>query len=438
MPQVAKVWDCFNANSSSNHCLVILKAGHTVKDVNFTPFEYNSEDFVLASPEAKRDYMATLLKCSITPQQIHDILGVDLPDNADIDHNSRDVICTDRYGNPHILFITDLCDYIINTPTVVIHGGYDDAPSGSPFERQFPYYTGFVLKDGDYYINVNRNTGEKVVFTFRNDLDVSTFKPSFPYLADLKITNKCSKGCEYCYQASTSKGLDAPMTVVKDALDRLAQAGVFELAIGGGEPTEHGRFADIIEYARLKGFIVNYTTKNSKISDKLVKAINKYVSCAALSFDGENLEDLLRLSLKLNVLKHIQIIPALLDKHAIDLVLDFCRKERYTLTLLGYKYTGRGKNFSVDLSKEWENVEYIINSHNNVKLIGDTTLVSRYPELSKNTPKSHFHKHEGEFSLYIDACLKQYGVSSYHTETFTPYDDTTDFNAAFLAFDITI
>ena len=61
------------------------------------------------------------------------------------------------------------------------------------------------------------------------------FKPDFPESIDMKICNRCDRGCRMCHECSTPDGaladLNAPF------LDTLRP--YTELAIGGGNPLEH-------------------------------------------------------------------------------------------------------------------------------------------------------------------------------------------------------
>src|SRR5690606_26884329 len=49
-----------------------------------------------------------------------------------------------------------------------------------------------------------------------------------------------------------------------DVFDALSDWGVFELAIGGGEPTLHPDIHKILAYANARGIVPNITTRNKK------------------------------------------------------------------------------------------------------------------------------------------------------------------------------
>jgi len=78
----------------------------------------------------------------------------------------------------------------------------------------------------------------------------------WPELADISISNYCSKQCNFCYRNSGPSG---DFMSIKDygfVLDNLSDkkwGKVFQVALGGGEPTEHPDFIKILEITRKKG-----------------------------------------------------------------------------------------------------------------------------------------------------------------------------------------
>lgn len=106
----------------------------------------------------------------------------------------------------------------------------------------------------------NSDTGYKRRYSTNNSEEVYL---SSPELVDIKITDYCPYGCSYCYQNSTVDGVHADIKTLKDMVDTMANTAVFELAIGGGEPTLHPNFMEFIEYAYLgKNIVPNFTTRN--------------------------------------------------------------------------------------------------------------------------------------------------------------------------------
>lgn len=84
---------------------------------------------------------------------------------------------------------------------------------------------------------------------------------SAPETVHWAITYRCSKNCPECYamrfrQDGHELSLDASLKVV----DRLAGWGVFQLALGGGEPFEKDGLQEIASHAAASGLVVHITT----------------------------------------------------------------------------------------------------------------------------------------------------------------------------------
>jgi uncharacterized radical SAM superfamily Fe-S cluster-containing enzyme len=83
-----------------------------------------------------------------------------------------------------------------------------------------------------------------------------------PELLDVSITDYCATGCPFCYRGSTEAGQHASTSYLRRLAAACGEAGVFEVAIGGGEPTEHPDFVEILRAFRDAGVVPNFTTRN--------------------------------------------------------------------------------------------------------------------------------------------------------------------------------
>lgn len=85
---------------------------------------------------------------------------------------------------------------------------------------------------------------------------------SAPLEAHLQLTNRCSVGCAGCYTGASERG--APnewgLEAWCKALDELAEAGVFHVALGGGESAELPWLEELLVHARERGIIPSLTT----------------------------------------------------------------------------------------------------------------------------------------------------------------------------------
>jgi len=94
---------------------------------------------------------------------------------------------------------------------------------------------------------------------------------SAPTEVHLMTTNRCPAGCPGCYPASTPEADDAPTAELKTALDRLAEMGVFHVAMGGGESLLRSDLFELAEHARLLGIVPNLTTSGIGMTPELAQ-----------------------------------------------------------------------------------------------------------------------------------------------------------------------
>jgi len=108
----------------------------------------------------------------------------------------------------------------------------------------------------------------------------------YPEFYDIKITGYCEGQCPWCYMSSSAndnhydnaiekiKGYFGPMSINERP---------FQVAIGGGEPTAHPEFIDILETFKNLGIEPNYTTNGMWKGQKILDASKKFCGGVALS-----------------------------------------------------------------------------------------------------------------------------------------------------------
>lgn len=106
-------------------------------------------------------------------------------------------------------------------------------------------------KNGNYFVFINLESGTKVR---ANSLD--SLIPDTIESMDLKITNKCNRGCLMCHENSTPDGKHADL-FAPSFLDKLHP--YTELAIGGGNPLEHPDLEKFLELCKERKFIPSMT-----------------------------------------------------------------------------------------------------------------------------------------------------------------------------------
>jgi len=108
----------------------------------------------------------------------------------------------------------------------------------------------------------------------------------WPELADISISNRCSKGCAFCYRDSTPEGGLMTLDAYRYALESLTSpvwGPVFQVALGGGEPLEHPDFLQMLDMTREKGIIANFTTNGDLLDETWAQALKGRVGAVAVS-----------------------------------------------------------------------------------------------------------------------------------------------------------
>jgi len=117
--------------------------------------------------------------------------------------------------------------------------------------------------------------------------DNPMYGPFGPELLDISITSKCSPGtCKYCYQNAKKDGQDLSLNELGKLLRSLPPT-VNQIALGGGEPTMHEDFPEVLRLICSYGIVPNYTTNGYNLTDKIVEATAKYCGAVATSYHGD-------------------------------------------------------------------------------------------------------------------------------------------------------
>jgi radical SAM protein with 4Fe4S-binding SPASM domain len=139
-------------------------------------------------------------------------------------------------------------------------------------------------------------------FTARwgRSLEEDPVRAPWPELVDISISNRCAKGCDFCYRDSTPDGASmsaADYDFVLDCLTSPRWGTPFQVALGGGEPLEHPELVDILDITSRHGIIANLTTNGMLLNPTIVAALSGRVGAVALSAYGLRLLNLDKVSL---------------------------------------------------------------------------------------------------------------------------------------------
>jgi hypothetical protein len=475
-------------NSSSTHSIVPLAALGSAED-KYTPGEFGWDRFVLASADAKMRYLAAQLGGVLPPSRVTEVTGIE-PYVYDyyygpfgyVDHQS--VLGIPVVGEHADLFLRELVDYL-RRDDVVILGGNDNgnppAVAGRlplPWEGFSPLVFPGIREDGGrYWTMIDRVTGDKIRFSFdgqplrqeiryggwdedddpKESADFPPYEPreprigSFPELVDMKVTDYCPFSCEWCYMGSTREGKPAGTLNALEWLDALVDAGVMEIALGGGEPTLWGGLPAFLDRAKERSVNVNLTTKNLKwLEDDRNHGLRKMLRAIAVSVNNEKdlaalrgiIQDHLGRTGEACLYKigysgsssfpelTIQCVPAFLSRELLKDVIRTAHEFQVRVTFLGVKRTGRAAEEKRVDDLQWLEIlkEEEFASRWLARNIAIDTLMAASAEpvfREMGISPVFYGTEEGAFSFYVDAVTQQTGPSSYQPELLAPLTDSS-------------
>lgn len=456
-------------NSSSTHSVVVAR--EPVGEISARD-SYGWDCFRLVTRESKRDYMIAQLKASFRPgadrsslqtARFVSYLREFIDDEIELDDGFIDAIRSIDHQSvmelPKTLETADERAFwrsffaFMLSDDVVIVGGNDNMDDNPALDfaharTDIPLH-GSISKNArikrhsdTHWTIFSPERGNKIRIAF----DVSRAplaKGLDPELVDVKITDYCPFGCSFCYQSSTKNGRHADLGYLKDLFAQLARRGVFEVALGGGEPTMHPDFIEILRFAKSVGLNVNFTTFSKKwLKDEaVVAAVKNHVSGI-----GVSVHDLKGLETARLVKETVgggwpgidvaaqHVFGSLPEQETLDLVRA-CAASRgsgtypMSLLLLGWKSFGFATgDDGHDLARQsvYEAIGAIYDECYG-RLAIDTAMVERHGGLltALGTHPSLVTPGEGRFSAYVDAVARRIAASSYTNETL-PYDSVDD------------
>lgn len=450
--QLLNLRDGFAANSSSTHSFLFYKK--PVHDDVVDTFGWDF--FTAASKKAKQRYLAEVLyynlrsRCgkdiaTLTTETMTDVkrevLGKDdfswSGYNGYIDHQSAPCMPKDWEGKGiNLAFFNEYKNYVLQDH-LIICGGNDNTNEKHPLPGQhfslplfFDENSEIVArKDNTYHFWTlfDRTYGRKMRVRFGENMkgDVQVEKSEAPELVDIKITDFCSENCEFCYQASTVKGRHADHYKIRELLINLSEAGVFEIALGGGEPTHHPEFKQILQTANLEHLVVNFTTKslkwlqNDKQRNSWLPLIGSFAFSANTEAEVLPLIDIINTVAMHNKRPSIQCVMGVITQTEFVKLYKLCAEQRLHLIMLGFKNTGRGLKIQpLDDSWWFDEVSKLRDQGVYCKLGTDTAFIAQYKDLiAKNFPSWLYTEHEGRFSCYIDMVSGKMAPCSYSPKT---------------------
>ncbi|HYX21713.1 MAG TPA: radical SAM protein [Thermoanaerobaculia bacterium] len=442
----------FATNSSSTHSIIFLKPGQRPEDTAHGG-EFGWDFWTAASGASKRQYVALHLYDALRSQLSAEVaLAVtqswvkdfertpegDYSYNGGgpagyVDHQSAYILPQSWDGKGvDKAFFDEFMSFFMRDDVAIL-GGNDNTDESHPLDSG-----GFVLpleRDGraefvarkddkqNYWTLFDRGSGSKIRFSFEEPSSRrEVTKASAPELVDLKITDFCPYGCAFCYQGSTHAGKHGDAQAIAGAAYALGKMKVFEVAIGGGEPTMHPKFVEILETFRRQGIVPNFTTKNlawlrdASVWTKVCKLIGGFAYSVDKAEDVKKLAALLESNGIERSLASVQYVMGSSHLYALGEIVRACAAANLRLTLLGYKTTGRGSSFKPEKYDGWLDMIEKTRKDGVYVNIGIDTALAKESEGALDGAgicRRLYATREGAFSMYLDAVEMKVGPSSY-------------------------
>lgn len=202
-----------------------------------------------------------------------------------------------------------------------------------------------TYKNGNYDVALNLSDGTMIRWTEANEL-----RPEFPDSMDVKITNRCDKGCPWCHERSTGIGKHANWDSLEKFIVGLPR--YTQLALGGGNVLDYPWLTDLLHLCKENDLIssitinqthfmdaVNYTFLKKLVADKLIYGIG--VSLVEVTPDF-----IYRVKQFPNAVIHI--IGGIVTEEELTVLANNDLK----ILILGYKEFGRGIDYLNEQHKE--------------------------------------------------------------------------------------
>lgn len=432
-------------NSSSSHSIVLVPRGTKDRLVNKY---FGWQPFVAASPEAKRKYilaqvfeglgrvvkdreLRAILSSALCGARLED--AYQLVNEPRLDHQS--VLAIPEDGKSLKEWISELTEFLLR-PDVAVVGGNDSEPcdprSVVPGCRVCDLKVPFdgcgrlVLRrdpEFGFWVAYDPWSGNRI--RFRWSEDPVPDRGSIPELVEMKITDFCPRECSFCYQGSSEEGSHAQLDDVFQLLSSLKSLNVFEVVLGGGEPTLHPHFLDILEQASDTDLEVSFTTRDLDWMEKFGKEVNDLVNAIGISCSSGGdvvsaYENAVRHDLDLDKLV-IHLIPDLDGRKALG-ALDACFVLGLRPLLLGLKPVGRAEKLDPALPDGFFDK---IRGH---FVSVDTVFASRYrDELeAAQVRRDLYDVGDHPWGCYIDAVRREIGPNSYTPGRMLPLETLSE------------
>ena len=266
-----------------------------------------------------------------------------------------------------------------------------------------------TYENGDYTVMMF-NDGTKIRFNNK-----TTMRADFPESIDMKISNRCNKGCPMCHEQSVPDGELANLShPILSSLHPYT-----ELALGGGNVLEHPDLFPFLSRMKDKNVICNMTLHLDHFlgADSYIKHLQeeRYIHGVGISvnkvIERDTIDKIMAIP---NTVVHT--IAGIMPQEGYKSLYD----RNVKLLILGYKNYGRGAEYikhddgimnRIDILHD--NIMDMMNHFNLISFDNLALEQLRIKDLvDKDTWERYYMGDDGEATFYIDLVKEQFAKSS--------------------------
>lgn len=281
----------------------------------------------------------------------------------------------------------------------------------------------YTYKNGNYTVIIF-NDGTKIRQTMDDE-----FIPLFAENCDIKITNKCSQNCPFCYEGCTKTGKHGKLFEYRfiDSLHPYT-----ELALNGND-LDHPDLLKFLEFLKKKKVFANITVNQTQFINNfdLIKKLSndKLVYGIGVSLQKANNTLITKISEIPNTVLHT--INGILSENDINELANHDLK----ILILGYKELQRGINYkSNHIDNINVNKQYLYNNLQDIltkfKVISFDNLAIEQLNVKRVVSKKDWEEFymgdDGNFTFYIDMVKGEFSKNSIAKDRYQIGDKTID------------
>lgn len=139
----------------------------------------------------------------------------------------------------------------------------------------------------------NFDFSKKIFYHIEKIIEYKNGKRPFPITVEVDLTNKCNHKCSFCFYSEHLKTSKATLDtkLIKERISELGRLGTKGVSFtGGGEPTLHKDFYEIIEHTKKEGIDIGCISNGSNIRKKYHSEIMQNLQWIRISMGGGDTE----------------------------------------------------------------------------------------------------------------------------------------------------